>query len=218
MIKYKRKGDAAARNDVPITVEIVQPGETADQEGTSAQSKNVTAKTTEQQVSLSGGESARGCATPWRVRIKHTNEGNAPLAVYGDISVTFNDSQRNLSIQDAGSINLESRNTVTVNVGNSTGLEQGSVVIKGEWYHNAGVLPIKMKFELLDPNGTPVDSAERFAQNEVNPCCSGSKLRLSFNVATCKRGQWKLRIKNISDGHDAARVKPIVTVNPSCPD
>jgi hypothetical protein len=215
-VKVSRKGDAGATNDVDIVIELRSPGETADEEGPVAATKQGKATRTAQTFNLSANESQRGCNLPWVVRVK-PESGRADVAIYGDITVTFNDNVKNLSVQDAGNMNLNSRNTETVNIGSSGGLDQGMVTIKGEWFHNLGVAPIKLKIELLDPNDNPVASDTGYSNLEVNPCCSGQKLKINYMVPALKRGQWKLRIKNVSDGHDAVRVKPIASLKPDCP-
>lgn len=215
-VKVSRKGDAGATNDVDIIIELRSPGENADAEGPIATTKEARATRTAQTFNLAANDSPRGCNLPWIVRVK-PKSGKSDAAIYGDITVTFNDNIKNLSVQDAGRMNLNSANTETVNVGGSGGLTQGIVTIKGEWFHNFGILPIKMKIELLDPNGTPVASDTGFSNLEVNPCCSNNKLKITYLVPELKSGQWKLRIKNISDGNDAIRVKPIATLKPDCP-
>lgn len=217
-VKVSRKGDAGAANDVDIVIELRSPGANADTEGEIAATKTAKATRTFQTFVLNANDSPRGCDLPWVVRVK-PESGKSDVAIYGDITVTFDDSLKNLTVQDAGNINLNSSNTVTVNIGGSGGLTQGVVTVKGNWFHNLGVMPIKMKIELLDPSGNPVSggSDTGYSDLEINPCCSGNKLKITYQVTELKRGQWKLRIKNISDGHDAIRVKPIATLKPDCP-
>lgn len=215
-VKVSRKGSTSVINDVNLVIELRSPGENADTEGPIAATKTAKATTTAQTFNLSANDSPRGCALPWIIRIK-PESGKSDVAIYGDITVTFNDALKNLNVQDAGSLNLNSANTQTVNFGNAGGLTQGIVTIKGVWYHNLGLLPIKMKIELLDPAGTVVASDTGFSNLEINPCCSGEKLKITYQVPVLKTGQWKLRIKNISDGNDAVRVKPIATLKPDCP-
>lgn len=215
-VKVSRKGDAGADNDVPILIELRSPGESADADGPIATTKEGIAKRTAQTFNLAANDSPRGCNLPWVVRVK-PQSGKSDVAIYGDITVTFNDSIKNLTVQDAGSLNLNSANTQTVNIGGSGGLTQGIVTIKGEWFHNLGIMPINMKIDLLDPNGNPVAGDTGYSNLEVNPCCSNNKLKITYQVTEKKSGQWKLRIKNISNGHDAIRVKPIATLKPDCP-
>lgn len=215
-VKVSRKGDAGAANDVDIIIELRSPGADADTEGPIATTKQGRATRTAQTFNLAANDSARGCSLPWIVRVK-PESGSSDVAIYGEITVTFNDNLRSVSVQDAGNMNLNSANTETVNFGNSSGLAQGVVIIKGEWFHNLGLAPVKMKFELLDPDGVVVKSDTGYSNLEVNPLVTNQKLRITYTVPACKRGQWKLRIKNVSDGHDAIRVKPIATLKPDCP-
>jgi hypothetical protein len=215
-VKVSRKGDVGTANDVDIVIELRSPGENADTEGPVATTKQAKATRTAQTINLGANDSALGCSLPWIVRVR-PESGSSNVAIYGEITVTFNDNPKSLSVQDAGSINLNSANTVTVNVGGAGGLTQGVVTIKGEWYHNLGILPIKMKIDLLDPEGNRVAGDTGFSNLEVNPLFSNQKLKITYVIPECKRGQWKLRIKNISDGNDAIRVKPIATLKPDCP-
>lgn len=216
-VKYSRKGTAAAENDVPLTITLIKPAEGGG-EGEIAQTKQVTAKTTPQNIGLSGGFSNLGCAAPWSVRVKPTS-GRSDFAVYGEISVTFDDSIKGLGIDNNGSINLNSGNSVEKNITFGSIGGQGLFEIKGRWYHNLGVMPIKMKFELINPEGVVVKSDTGFADNEANPCCSGDKLKITYLNPVFSTGPWKLRITNISDGHDAVRINvgAVSTIKPKCP-
>ena len=216
-VKYSRKGTAAAENDVPLTITLIKPAEGSG-EGDIAQTKQVTAKTTPQNVSLSSGFSNLGCVAPWSVRVKPTN-GTSSLAVYGEISVTFDDSTKGLTIESNGSINLNSGNSVEKNISFGSTGGQGLFEIKGRWYHNLGTMPIRMKFELINPEGEVVKSDTGFAENEVNPCCSGNKLKITYLNPVFSTGPWKLRITNMSEGHDAVRINvgAVSTIKPKCP-
>lgn len=214
-VHYQRLGETGAANDVPIVIEVRSPGPNADTDGPIVASKTDTATRTQKTAGFTPGTSETGCSVPWVVRVRSQN-GPAPVAVTGDIVVAYNSGDYDVSVQDAGNINLDSGNTVTVNVGGSGGLPQGSIVIRGEWFHNLGVMPIRMRFELINPNGSVVATDYGYSKNEINPCCSGNKMRLTYTITNCIKGQWKLRIKNVSDGHDAIKVRPLAVKNASC--
>ena len=106
----------------------------------------------------------------------------------------------------------------TLDLGDSQGLTSGSMVIEGEWASVAGIFPIKMKFELINPDGVVVASGTGYSKNEINPCCL-TKLNFRFNIRVCSPGQWKLRIKNLEDGlkKDAVFLRPKIALTPDCP-
>ena len=214
-VKYSRKGKPDAENDVPLTITLISPS--ADEsEGEVVQTKQVTAKTNVQNTNLSGLASDLGCSQSWSVRIK-ASQGNSPVAVYGEINVSFNDSIRTLSVRGAGDINLNSGNTVEKDIYfhyQQPNNPQGVIEITGEWYHNLGLFPIRMFFELIDPNGNVVKSAAGYAQNDITQT---EKLKLTYRMTQRIEGQWKLRITNSSGGHDAIRIKPIAIFKHSCP-
>jgi hypothetical protein len=214
-VHFQRLGEAGSANDVPIVIEVRSPGSNADTDGPIVSSKTDTATRIQKTAGFTPGSSETGCDIPWRVRVRSQN-GPAPVAVTGDIVVAYNGGDYDVAVEDAGNINLNSANTVTVKVGGTGGLPQGTIVIRGEWFHNLGVMPIRMKFELINPNGTVVATEYGYSKNEINPCCSANKMRLAYTIRNCIKGQWKLRIKNVSDGHDAIRVRPLAVKNASC--
>lgn len=215
-VRYSRKGKADSSDDIPLTVELISPDD-QDTQNPPEVSEQVTAKTTVQTLNMTGKAALKGCTVPWSVRVKGT-DGNPPLAVSGDISITYDDSvQDGIAIENDGELNLNSNNTVEQFLIVPFGLGHGVLEIKGNWYHNLGVLPIKMRFELIDPNGNVVKSAEGYSQYELNPCCSANKLVLTHRITNRILGRWKLRIKNISSGHDAVRIFARGTFKPGCP-
>src|SRR5215471_10126968 len=68
-VTYKRAGNT----DISITVEIENP------DGGISATKNVTASGIEQTVTLNASASNKGCAPPWKVRVKSAN-GQTPPA------------------------------------------------------------------------------------------------------------------------------------------
>lgn len=214
-VKYKRSGETGSSNDIPIVIEVRHPGANADTEGPIVASKNDTATRSEKTAGFTPSRSDANCSNPWKIRVRSAS-GTPAFAVTGTITIAYNSGNYAVTVDNAGFINLNSGNTVTVNLGDSNGLPQGLITVTGEWFHNLGVMPIRMKIEILDPNGNVVATDTGYSGLEVNPCCSGNKLRIEYRITNCKKGQWKLRIKNVSEGHDAIRVKPVVMKNANC--
>ena len=203
---FQRGGGGGSSNDVPIVIELRSPGATATEEGPVVDSKQATAKIFSgfpQTARLSGNKSNRGCDLPWIVRVK-PQSGQSAVQVYGAISVRF-DSE--LPLGGLRLSKLSKNDSTTVNFGDSSGLKQGKIKITGSWKHDIfgpvnGPMPIRMRVELIDPEGNVVASHAGYSNDEMNGCCSGNKLEINFTVSECKSGQWKLRIKNLTD-HDA---------------
>lgn len=218
-VKYLRKGDAGASNDVPIIIELRQPGETDSEDGPVAEQEQVTATRNQQTAALGGQESNRGCSLPWRVRVKYANAGEAPFAVYGDITVTFNDASKSISVE-GGLISLLKGNNVTKKIGNSSGFGHGVIEITGTWLHSLGNLvpgpnPVKLKFQLIDPDGNTVETESGFSSNDINPAAT-PKFKLTYRVTSCKSGQWKIKITN-NTNDDTMNIDPKVKFKPDCP-
>lgn len=213
-VKYSRKGTAAVENDVPITIELVSPGNLGESSKVE-KTLNVVAKTTVQTATLNGAKAQNGCSDYWSVRVKTTN-GSSPLAVSGDISLSYTQPFPYLAWEtEQNNLNLDSGNSAERGI--QSVVNQGVLEIKGTWNHNLGVMPIKMRFQLLSPDGAVVATAEGYSDKEVNPCCSGQKLKLTYQVRTFVPGKWKVRMTNISMGHDAVRVNPFAGFRYSCP-
>lgn len=217
-VKYQRKGDGGASSDVPITIELRKPAANADDDGAVAQTVNVTAKRTEQTATLNGTESNRGCSLPWRVRVR-PQSGQSEFAIYGNITVSFDDSSKNISVE-GNLISLNKGNSVTKNIGGSGGMDQGIITVTAKWNHAIGPvpgpLPVRLKFELIRPNGTVAASDNGFSNAEVNPCCSNNKMKVTFQVAEQITGQWKIRITN-NTNDDTMNIDPKVSFKPDCP-
>ncbi len=217
-VEHYRLGDTGAANDVPIIIELKKPGTTADVEGPVAETRNATARRDRQTVTLGGTRSNRGCSLPWVVRVKPAN-GTSPFAIKGTIDLTYSSSVNNISVE-GGLISLNKGNQVSKNVGGSSGLNQGTVVITATWLHAIGVVPgpnpVRLKFELINPGGSVVAQDTGYANNEINPCCSGDKMRIVFKVTECITGQWKLRITN-NTNDDTMNIDPRVALTPNCP-
>jgi len=223
VVKYYRLGDVGAEFDVPIAIELREPGATAQEEGPAFDTKSATAKRTEQTATLVRAPSRdRGCNLPWVVRVRPSS-GQSPVAIKGSITVTYDSAARNLEVE-GGYISLNKGNSVTKNVGFPSGLVQGRVVVTATWLHAIGPipgpLPVKLKFELIDPNGTVVASNEGYPNNEISPCCSNKKMKITYQVTSCITtgisGQWKIRITN-NTSDDTMNIDTTIRHTPDCP-
>jgi hypothetical protein len=223
VVKYYRLGDVGAQFDVPILIELREPGATAEEEDPAFETKSATAKRTEQTATLvRPPRNDRGCNLPWVVRVRPSS-GQSPVAIKGSITVTYDSSARNLEVE-GGYISLNKGNSVTKNVGFPSGLVQGRVVVTATWLHAIGPipgpLPVKLKFELIDPNGTVVASHEGYPNNEISPCCSNKKMKITYQVTSCITtgisGQWKVRITN-NTSDDTMNIDTTIRHTPDCP-
>ena len=217
-VTFSRLGDVGASNDVPIVIELRKPSSNSNTDGQLAASLNVTARRAEQTRTLNGSASNLGCPLQWTVRVKPAN-GQSPRAILGSITVTFNDSSSGISVE-GGLITLDKGTSETKKIGGSGGLKQGKITITADWNHSAfgvpGPLPVKLKFELIDPSGNVVASDSGYSDAEINPCCSDDKMKLTFNVPSCITGQWKLKITN-NTNDDTMNIDPTVRFSPDCP-
>ncbi|MGH9900587.1 MAG: hypothetical protein ACRD68_01985, partial [Pyrinomonadaceae bacterium] len=74
-VDFYRLGDPGTANDIPIIIELRQPGANAEQDGPIVQQVSATARRTSvtpggdgDTVTLTGAASSSGCGNPWRVR------------------------------------------------------------------------------------------------------------------------------------------------------
>lgn len=221
-VEYYRLGSNGAQNNVPIVIELRAPGATPEAEGAVVQQVSATAKTMAdnggrpQTATLSAAASSRGCELPWKVRVRPAS-GTSPLAIKGTISFSFASGSKNIDVEGS-LISLNKGNSVTKNLGNSSGLSEGTLTMTATWLHAIGPvpgpLPVKLKFELIDPSGIVVAQSSGFTSNEINPNAT-PKFRLTFNVPRCKSGQWKIRIIN-NTNDDTMNINPKVTLTPGC--
>lgn len=211
-VKFSRLGKPGTDYDLPLTITLIKPSESGD-EGEIAATQEVKAKTTVQTVTVGDGRetSDLGCSKMWSVRVKATNDTSS-VRVSGEIQMTYSDTVKDISPSD--NINLNSGNSVEVNFGVRSNIGQGVIEVKGEWYHNLGLVPILLKMTIIDPNGKEVATENGYAQNEIR---NVTKLKIVYRVQEFIPGTWKLKITNASDGHDAVRIKPIAIFKPSCP-
>lgn len=225
VVKFQRLGPDAASNNIPIIIELREPDTAAEQEGPIADTKTANAKKTEQSVTLFSPSSTRGCSLPWRVRVKYANDGTAPVQVFGTIKLDFDGRMRVISGESFGSC-FRKEHTLTKNIGDSSGLQQGGIEITANWQHGiipgsesvvcvVGPNPVKLKIQLIDPNGTVVKTAEGYSSNELRG--ELPKFKLTYQVANRVSGQWKLKFINIDANNDARVNTPIVKFTPGCP-
>jgi hypothetical protein len=220
-VKFRTLGPAGASNEVPIIIELVEPFVAEPFHAFIAETKNATARATEQTVTLSGQKIARGCSLhPWWVRVKHANEGTPPFITTGSIKLDFDGGGvRNLNFDGPGFIGKHLSKTVDL----ASGLdEEGKIVLTGDWTHSiAGVTqgpnPIKLRFTLIHPNGAVVKTAEGFANRQRERELGLPILKLIYQVKNCTGGQWKLEITNLNQNDDVNLNKIDGTFTPGCP-
>lgn len=217
-VTYSRAGAAGESNDVPIFIEVREPGTTSDTEGrVVAVREGLRATRIPKTTTLPAATSElSGCLNPWRVRVKHDATGPAPLVVSGNISVSFTTPTTRIDVAD-GPFTLIHNREVTKNFGDANGFGQGTLVITGTWNHSVfgatGPLPVELEFELRDPNGGFRGRAKGYSSSETNDL---PKLRLTYRVKDCNPGQWKIIVR----GHyldDVKDVDVIVNFTPDCP-
>jgi hypothetical protein len=81
------------------------------------------------------------------VRVNHLSAGAAPFLTTGSIKLDFDTAVRNLSFPGPG--NLFGNNPLTINIGSSGGLEEGTIVLTGDWLHKIDTV--------VGPGVEPVD-------------------------------------------------------------
>jgi hypothetical protein len=219
---YQRKGDKGVGNDVPIIMELRSPGATAAEEGPVVDSVALTA-TLGQKLSittklLKGNPSTRGCSLPWIVRVKPAS-GTSPWVIFGVITLNYFRFDGDVGVEGS-LITLNKGNSVTKNVGESSGLHAGSITVTGTWLHSLfgapGPLPVRLRFQLIDPSGTVVGSKTAYSSAEINPCCSGDKMSFTIPLNQHLSGQWKLRITN-NTSDDTMNIDPKIKYKAVCP-
>jgi hypothetical protein len=220
-VEFERFGQPGAANDVPIYVELRQPGPTPDQEGPVVMTRYGTATTEKQTITVTGARSLLGCSLPWRVRVGYAQPGEAPKAVFGSIELNYDSDTRAVNVEGA-LITLDKGTEVTKKFGGSQGLGQGRVELRATWLHACFGIPcpgaVRLKFELLRPDGSVADSDSGFSYHEA---ASMDRLRLVYQVPEAIPGQWKIRLtNNTSDDvmnidFDSSQAKRHFT--PSCP-
>lgn len=204
-------------SDVPIAIEFRAPGVSLQSEPTHIRIFQARLGDTRSETFTAPGHDT-GCGSPWRVRIVPNATSTRDGRIVGDLSVSFVSNAKTLNVEDAAT--LANGRSTTKNIGDSNGLHQGRVEITGTWNHSVfgvpGPLPVKLNFELLKPDGSIAAYDTGHSKHEINPCCSGDKLKVRLLVREHISGQWKLRIRNDS-GNDAMALIPRATFVPACP-
>lgn len=198
VVKHKRSGSSGATG-IAIQIELREPDTAPNVEGPLVQSKLAQATTTEQTTTIfspSSG-STRGCALPWRVRVK---ADKPPALISGTIRIDYDGTAQTFSIPFTGF--LLKGESKTINFGSIAGFAQGNIEITANWHHQVttvivGPNPIQLRIELVDPNGTTVQSITAWSSNEIRTNLT-PKFRINFKNDKCLAGQWKLKITNIN--------------------
>lgn len=223
VVKVRRLGADGPSHDIPIEIEFRAPDTAPEQEGPVIETKTAMAKKTEQTITFAvPPKSIRGCSSPWRVRVKHGNEGSAPTQVFGTIRLDFNGGARGTSVlYDSYALGVVRKgSSIQFKVGKATGLEQGIIDITSNWRHIigsdlvTGPNPVRLKWELIDPNGAVVKTITAYSTNEARS--ELPKFKLLYEVANCIAGQWKLRVTN-NTSDDAAIDVTKAELVPDCP-
>ncbi len=202
-------------SDIPIEIQVRKPG-VALTSPPSVSSVYVAKIVGSPALTLNPGGSSEGCSQAWNVRLKPR-----PVSfredIYGDIRFSFPSAVSSLLVEDA--IFLGKGKSLTKNLGGAGGLSQGWVEVTGRWKHSLfgapGPLPVKLNFELLKPDGSIAAYDTGYTSNEINPCCSGDKIKVRFLVKEHTTGQWKIRIRN-DTGDDVMSIDPSATYTPAC--
>lgn len=219
VVKFQRLGPDGAGIDIPIVIEFREPDTAANQEGPIVETKTATARKTEQTVILRSQSSNRGCSLPWRVRVRYANEGTAPVQTFGSIRLDFDGRERWI---DGDNLfpNISKGSSVTINLGGSDGFEQGIIDVRASWIHDILGLRgpndfIKLKWELIDPNGTIVRTVEAYSYSNEN---GSPRLVLIYQVTKHTPGRWKMKITN-TNANDDAKIKryDALKFTPGCP-
>jgi hypothetical protein len=218
VIKYQRLGSS----DIPIVIELHEPDTSPGVEGPLVEARQVTAKASEQSVSILGLASARGCGLPWRVRVKFNGSGAVPAAVFGSARVDFDNRQRSISAETPGFIGK--RGFKEIKIGDLNGFNQGKLGISANWNHMIGPVPgpNEIKFRVVLSvmveginQQLIVKSQEAYSTNEsrnISP-----KFGMFYQVRERTRGQWSLYFENRESDDDAYVNAPTVNFLPVCP-
>lgn len=142
------------------------------------------------------------------MRVK-SKAGKPLFAITGDITLSFNDSQYDVSIE-GNQITIEEGNQVTKNIGSSSGLRQGTITIRVNYANKTA----KLKVELINGNGVVVASQTGSSSNTP----IGDRINLSYTNPDCHpgQGQWTIRFTNNGDDKIHEMV-PTAKFTPDCP-
>ena len=219
VVKFIRLGADGDGNNIPIVIELREPDTAAEQEGPIADTKTANAIKTEQTVTLRSPSSTRGCSLPWRVRVRYSNEGPAPAKVYGTARLDFDGRVRNILSEGVGVI-LAKGSTKTIKLGDTSGMQQGTIDITANWDHSLygaripGPNPVKLRWALINPSGVVVNTVEAYSSDEARS--ELTKFRMLHRVTRHTSGQWNLRITNLTND-DATGFELVRKFTPGCP-
>lgn len=224
-VSFKRFGPVDQSHNFLIDIAIHEPlrtGETTGRIATPLFGGFV--GTQERSLTVNVLPTTGGCSTPWVVRVKTRDGGDAPYAVSGSMKLKYSGETRNLTVSTMSNQYLKKGESRTLLIDTSAGCGMGRMVITGTWNHTIGIvpgpLPINLKFELLNSafntftRGDEVAEASGYSNNEARS--ELTKLRLVFQIPDCRVGQWKLKITNVSND-DAFLNAPSVKMTPTCP-
>ncbi|GEM_PF-5935337 len=205
-ITYKREGNT----DFPIVAEIESPT------GAIVATKNLTASSVQQTVTLEANAiNQHACGDlVWKVRVKSKDNAEPLSNVSGDITFSFIDPSTVSLDVEGSTINLNAGNDVTKKINGMTAKGPGKVKITATWFT---ILPIKLKFQLIRPDGSVAATETGYPQDAIF-VNESEKMKLNYVVTAQDAelsGNWKIKITN-NTGDNASSVNPKVRFTPGC--
>ncbi len=220
VVKFRKLG--SGKVDIPIEIELREPDTAPGVEGPVVETRFARASTVEQTEILRSLASNRGCAKPWRVRVKFKGTGPVPAAVFGTARLDYDGRTTSLATQTPGFIGK--RKSGEANIGGTTGFDQGRIEITANWNHMIGPIPGPNPIKFMLQLGYLIDnnpgnmmiglSSEAYSSNETRGL---TKFKFVYNIRERARGQWKLWVRNLENDHDAFMFAPTATFTPVCP-
>jgi hypothetical protein len=218
VVKYKRLGTAGASNDIPLIIELREPDTASGVEGAIVDTRSVKAQTVEQTaptIFSAAGGSSRGCSRPWRIRVRYALDGTPPFAVSGTARTDYDGRDEEIVTDRIGV--LYKGTSQTVKFGSVAGMKQGTLTVAADFYHSLGngmPLPgdVKLRFELIDPNGNVVKTVEGFDSDEG----PSPRFLMTHQFSSCVPGQWKLRVKATNNDDDVTVLSVDGKLTPGC--
>jgi len=205
-ITYKREGNT----DFPIVAEIESPT------GQILESKNLTASSVQQTATLEAGPIGQhACGDlAWKVRVKSQNNAEPLSNVSGNITFSFVDPTAVSLDVEGQTINLNAGNSVTKKINGMTEKGPGKVKITATWFT---LLPIKLKFQLIRPDGSVAATDTGYPQDAIF-VNESEKIKLTYVVTAQDAqlsGSWKLKITN-NTSDNASSINPKVSFTSGC--